>query len=57
LEEVAEHAGRKALMEVDDNSALIVGNMRGILGQQLSPRPIFLLNTVLIIMITQLKTY
>jgi hypothetical protein len=44
-------------LEIDDNKVLIIGNMRGILGQQLSPHPTFLLNTVIIIMITQSKAY
>ncbi len=30
LEEVAVRTGRKVVMEVDDNSALIVGDTRGI---------------------------
>jgi hypothetical protein len=40
LEEVAEGAGHKVLMEVGDNSVLIVGDPQGILGQQQSPQPI-----------------
>jgi hypothetical protein len=32
LEEVAVHAGREVLMEVDDRAALIVGDLQGILG-------------------------
>jgi hypothetical protein len=35
LEEVAVHAAHGALMEVDDTSALIVGDLKGIFGQQL----------------------
>jgi hypothetical protein len=41
LKEVAVHEGHKVLMEVDDNISLIVGNLQGILDQQLKPRPIF----------------
>jgi hypothetical protein len=39
-EEVAVWAGHEVLMEVDDNSALIVSNQWGILSQQLRPHPI-----------------
>jgi hypothetical protein len=39
-EDVTVCAGREVLMEVDNNSALIVGNPKGILGQQLRPYPI-----------------
>ncbi len=38
IEEVTVHAGQEVLMEVDDNSLLIVGNLQVILGQQLRPR-------------------
>ncbi len=38
--EVAVYGGHKVLMEDDDNSLLIVGDTRGILGQQLRPHPI-----------------
>jgi hypothetical protein len=31
------HAGQKDLVKVDDNCAMIVGNPKGILGQQLRP--------------------
>jgi hypothetical protein len=44
LEEVAVRAGHEVLMEVDSNSALIVGNPQGILGEHLRPRPIHWLN-------------
>jgi len=40
------HAGYKVLMEVDNNSALIAGHPERILGQQLRPQPIHLLNTI-----------
>jgi len=33
LEEVSVRAGHDAMMEVDDNSVLIVGDPQGILGQ------------------------
>jgi hypothetical protein len=36
LEEVTMHAGDQVLGEVEDNSALIVGNLQAILGQKLS---------------------
>ena len=39
LKEVAVHEGHKVLMEVDDNISLIVGNLQGILDQQLKPFP------------------
>jgi hypothetical protein len=45
LEEVFIHSNHKNFMEVDDKSQLIVGNSQVILGQQLRPRPIRLLNT------------
>jgi hypothetical protein len=43
-------AGHEVLMEVDDNSALIVGDPQGILGQQLRPCPIKLLFIIVIIL-------
>ncbi len=51
LEEVAVHAGNEVLAGVDDNGALIVGNLQGILGQQLRFHPIHLLNVIYIIII------
>ncbi len=51
LEEVAMSADYKVLMEVDDNILLIVGNPQGILGQQVRPYPIHLLNDIIIIII------
>jgi hypothetical protein len=39
-EEVIVHDGYDVLVEVDNNSALIVGDPRGILGQHLRPHPI-----------------
>ncbi len=47
LEEVTVHAGHKVLMEVDDNTLLIIGNPRGILDQQLRPHGINLLNIII----------
>jgi hypothetical protein len=35
-------------LEVDDNSVLIVGDPQGILGQQLRPCPMQLLNIIII---------
>jgi hypothetical protein len=40
LEEVVARSGHEVLMEVDYNSALMVGNPQRILGQQLKPHPI-----------------
>ncbi len=40
LEEVSVCADHQVLLEVDDNSGLIVGDLKGILGQKLRPRPI-----------------
>jgi hypothetical protein len=42
-------AGHKVLMEVDDDILPIDGNQQEILGQQLWPRPIHLLNIVIFI--------
>ncbi len=50
LEDVTVRAGRKVLMEVDDKSALIVGNLQGILGQQLRPHPVHLLNIIYLLL-------
>ncbi len=41
--------GHKVLMEVDDNICLILGDLQGILDQQLRPRPIHLLNIIIIL--------
>ncbi len=40
FEEVMKCACHKVLVEVDDNSLLIVGDPQGILGKQLRPSPI-----------------
>jgi hypothetical protein len=47
--EVFVFVGHQVLAEVNDNSALIVGNPCGILGQQFLPRPIKLLNIFIFI--------
>ncbi len=47
LEEAAVHAGRKVLMEVVDNSLLIVGGLWEILGDQFRPHLICLLNIII----------
>jgi uncharacterized membrane-anchored protein len=48
MEEVAVHAGHEVLMEVGNNSLLIVGDPMGISDQQLRPRPFLLLNIPII---------
>jgi hypothetical protein len=55
LEEAALRAGRKVLIEVDDNGVLTVGDPPRILGGQLRPHPIHTLN--IIITIIKLITY
>jgi hypothetical protein len=52
LDEVVLHAGCKALMEVDNISALIVSDLQTILGQQLKPNPSQRLNIIVISFIT-----
>jgi hypothetical protein len=52
LGEFAVLSAQKILMEVDDNSALIVCDPRGILGQQLMPHPIHFLNTIVSVLNT-----
>ncbi len=37
------------MVEVDDNNGLIVGDEQRILGQQLKPQPIHLLNIIYIV--------
>ncbi len=44
MEKVAVHAGHKVLMEVDNNTLVIVGNPWGILDQQLWPCPTHKIN-------------
>jgi hypothetical protein len=46
LKDVAFRAGHEVLMEVDDNILQIVGYPQGILGQQLRPHSIPLLNII-----------
>jgi hypothetical protein len=50
LLEVAVRTGLKVLMKVDSNSAMIVGNAQGILGQQLRTNLLF--NIIMMILIT-----
>ncbi len=52
LEDDTVHAGHKLFMEYDDISVLIVGDAQLILGQQLRPHPIHLLNITNIILRT-----
>ncbi len=49
LEEVAVRTGLKVLMEVDDNSAVIVGDPQGGLSQKLWLHLIHLLNFIIFI--------
>jgi hypothetical protein len=55
LGKVAVHAGHKVLFKVDNSISLIVGNLQGILAQQLRPRPIHLSNIITLI-INDIKT-
>jgi hypothetical protein len=43
LGEVTVYAGLEVLVEVGDASVVIIGDQRGILGQQLRPHPFHLL--------------
>jgi hypothetical protein len=52
LKEVIVHADHEVVMEVDDNSAMIVADPQGILGQQLRPNPLPLLNIIINELIT-----
>jgi hypothetical protein len=52
LKEVTMHPSHEVLMEVDDNSALIVCDTKGILGQQLLSYSIQLLNIIFSLSIT-----
>jgi hypothetical protein len=47
--------GHKVLMEVQDDISLIVGDLQGILGQQLGPCLIRLLNIIIIFLISNIK--
>jgi hypothetical protein len=49
LKEVTVNASHEVLMEVDDNTSLIVGDPQGILDQHLSPHLILLLNNIIIL--------
>jgi hypothetical protein len=55
MEEVAVRADHEVLMEVDDTWMLIVGNPRGILGQELKPCPI-LLSFNIIMLVTYFRS-
>ncbi len=46
LEEAIVCAVCKVLVEVDDNSAMIFGDLQGSLSEQLGPHPILLLNII-----------
>jgi hypothetical protein len=48
LEKVGMGADHKVLLEVDDNTLLIVGDAQWILDQQLRSRPIHLLNFIIL---------
>jgi hypothetical protein len=48
-EEVVVRACLKVLVEVDDNTLLIVGNAQWILGCQLEHQPIHLLNIIILL--------
>ena len=50
LEEITVHGGHYVLMDVDNHRKPTVGDLHGILGQQLRPRPIHLLNTIIILL-------
>jgi hypothetical protein len=56
LEHAVVCVGLEVLLEVDDNILLIVGDPQGVLDQLLRPRPIQLLNVV-IIWIIYIKLY
>jgi hypothetical protein len=50
LEEVVAHADREVLMEIENNSVMIVGDPQGILGLHLRLYPIHLSNFIVIIL-------
>ncbi len=52
LEEVVAHADHEVLMEIENNSVMIVGDPQGILGMQLRPYPIHISNVIVIILNT-----
>jgi hypothetical protein len=56
LEKVAVRAGHEVSMEVDNNISLIGGDPQGILEQKHPPRPMHLLN-IIIIIINDIKLY
>jgi len=49
--------GHEVFEKVDDNNSLIVGDPRGILGQQFRPCPAHLLNIIIIILKSYLFNY
>jgi hypothetical protein len=49
LEEVGLRVCHKVLVEVNGNILMIVSDPQGIFDQQLRPRPIYLLNVIIII--------
>ncbi len=50
LEQVAVRAGRKVLVEFDDNFLLIVGALQGMLDEHLRPHMIHVLNIIIILL-------
>jgi hypothetical protein len=44
LEDIVVHSGHEVLMEVDNNILIPVGDLQGILDEQLRPQPINSLN-------------
>ncbi len=52
MEEAVAGAGRKVLVDVDDNSALIVVNSLEIFVRQLRPHQIYSLNFFIVLIIT-----
>jgi hypothetical protein len=52
MEEAVAGAGRKVLVDVDDNSALIVVNSLEIFVSQLRPHQIYSLNVFIILILT-----
>ncbi len=45
-EEVIMRTGSKVLVDIGDTTALIVGDLQGILGQQFRPHPVHVLNII-----------
>jgi hypothetical protein len=57
MKDAAVCADHKVLVEVYNNSALIVGDPQGILGQQLRPHPIYLLNSIITLVLYKIIIY